>query len=417
MSLEPVVLNALQLAAGGTREPALHSVFLAPNNTNRPRDIFLQNGVSYLRSDYPDTEKQFFGTLVSPSYTAGGSNFTAAPSGSHQHTAAYGNTVLVWSSSYPTTIRRNTARGTGTWTDVTVTAFTGKTVMGFRYFNGAVVAACSDGSILRSTDDAQNWSLVASLGAISGHISLHYDGENRWFIMYVASGATGPSVRTSTDNAATWGAPVVLDTGSAGNSCLLSRTSLASDGKGNLVAIWYGLRSGQGYYHYSYSANYGANFSGLQVQITDSNQVPSMIYQPVTGVWFRYAYQNTQQENRLASTRTPEVPSTFNAGVQMMGTGSHFDFQLMGGRYILSAWSSSQNGNVIEKQAVSVALATAPFFVGSFAVEGSTFYVTGLSNITNAGRYEFASQINYFTTTGVMTLANGSEYGFFMRAR
>jgi hypothetical protein len=119
---------------------------------------------------------------------------------------------------------------------------------------GGTIGTDWDVLVARSTDNGAKWSAGAPLSADAesdsdneGAAELATDGRGTWVAAWSATDTTAGTMGTdadilvarSTDNGATWSPPAPLNTNAQTDSIEDGAVELATDGKGNWVAVWW----------------------------------------------------------------------------------------------------------------------------------------------------------------------------------
>jgi len=118
---------------------------------------------------------------------------------------------------------------------------------------GGTVGTDSDIFVARSTDNGASWTVPATLNTNAGGDSgydappqVTTDGKGNWLAVWFSNENLGGSIGTdsdifiarSTDDGASWTAPVALNTNAGSDSGSDSSPQLTTDGSGNWVAVW-----------------------------------------------------------------------------------------------------------------------------------------------------------------------------------
>lgn len=119
---------------------------------------------------------------------------------------------------------------------------------------GGTIGSDNDILFARSSDDGATWSATAALNSHAATDSgsdafprLMTDGAGTWIATWNSSDDLGGTIGTdtdvlfarSTDAGATWSAAAPLNTTAASDTGLDGGCSIATDGAGNFVAVWY----------------------------------------------------------------------------------------------------------------------------------------------------------------------------------
>jgi hypothetical protein len=216
-----------------------------------------------------------------------------------------------WTTVQPLNTNAGTDSGDDYWPQVATDGAGNWVAVWYSYDDlGGAIGTDRDILVSRSTDNGATWTAPAALNTNAGTDSgadyspqVTTDGAGNWVAVWYSDENLGGTIGTdydilvsrSTNNGATWTAPVALNTNAATDSGNDRSAQVTTDGGGNWVAVWY---SGD-----SLGGTIGTDYDVL-VSLSTNNGATWTTVQPL----------NTNAGTDSGNDRSPQV-TTDGAGV------------------------------------------------------------------------------------------------------